>query len=205
MEANSFKKAVAKFLRGLVYTYVRLSFRPKITYLDKRVLKNNREKPLIFVCNHTCLHDGQTALTILKPAVLFMAKDWMEKKYVSWVTAGGDFVGVDRFGLDTGWIRDAIDYIRDGKSVIIFPEGHVTKEGDPDKFKSGFTMLSVMTGAPVVPVYLDGNYHHFFGKRLRVVVGKVTELSPENKGLSAPYLEAESEKIRQKIMSFRNI
>lgn len=39
-----------------------------------------------------------------------------------------------------------------------FPEGKTSKDGNIGEFKSGFVMLSIMTGARIVPFVIDGKY-----------------------------------------------
>ena len=65
-----------------------------------------------------------------------------------------------------------------------------------DEFKPGFAMLAVMSGAKVVPVYNDGEYHKLFGRRLKLYVGEPVELTKEGKGLNAEYLAAEGARFR---------
>ena len=62
-------------------------------------------------------------------------------------------------------------------------------------------MLSIMTGAKVVPYAVDGTYK-FFGRQ-RVIVGEPMELTAEGKGLRPDYLKAESERFRQEVIELR--
>ena len=72
-------------------------------------------------------------------------------------------------------IRDLVD---DGWSLVIYPEGGRSPDGWGQEFKGGAAYLSGRTGAPVVPVFIDGT-GSIFGKgmkrpkpgRTRVVFG----------------------------------
>lgn len=72
-------------------------------------------------------------------------------------------------------IRELVD---DGWSLVIYPEGGRSPDGWGQEFKGGAAYLSSRTGAPVVPVYIDGT-GSIFGKgmtrpkpgRTRVVFG----------------------------------
>ncbi|NNF04331.1 MAG: 1-acyl-sn-glycerol-3-phosphate acyltransferase [Rhodothermales bacterium] len=55
--------------------------------------------------------------------------------------------------------------IRDGLSVIIFPEGARSYEQKLQPFKRGAFMLAVEAGVPVVPVTILNAYRHFDEKR----------------------------------------
>jgi 1-acyl-sn-glycerol-3-phosphate acyltransferase len=46
--------------------------------------------------------------------------------------------------------------IEDGWSLVIFPEGGRSPDGWGQDFKGGAAHLSIRTGAPVIPVFIDG-------------------------------------------------
>ncbi len=60
-------------------------------------------------------------------------------------------------------IRDLID---DGYSLVIYPEGGRSPDGWGQSFKGGAAYLSARTGAPVVPVFIDGT-GVIFGKGMK--------------------------------------
>jgi 1-acyl-sn-glycerol-3-phosphate acyltransferase len=60
-------------------------------------------------------------------------------------------------------IRDLID---DGYSLVIYPEGGRSPDGWGQDFKGGAAYLSARTGAPVVPVFIDGT-GAIFGKGMK--------------------------------------
>ena len=152
-----------------------------------------------FIGNHVGHNDGQMFYMLFKNSVLIIAKDWADKKILKWLTSGGKFISVDRFGTDITWIRGASGHLRAGDNMIIFPEGHTSKTGVMDEFKPGFAMLAVMSGAKIVPVYNDGEYHKLFGKRLKLYVGEPMELTKEGKGLNAEYLAGECARFREAV------
>jgi 1-acyl-sn-glycerol-3-phosphate acyltransferase len=71
------------------------------------------------------------------------------------------------------------DLIADGYSLVIYPEGGRSPDGWGQEFKGGAAYLSARTGAPVIPVYIDGT-GAIFGKgmtrprrgRTRVIFGE---------------------------------
>ncbi len=48
------------------------------------------------------------------------------------------------------------DLIADGHSIVIYPEGGRSPDGWGQTFKGGPAYLSARTGAPIVPVFIDG-------------------------------------------------
>ena len=58
------------------------------------------------------------------------------------------------------------DLIADGHSLLIYPEGGRSPDGWGQEFKGGAAYLSARTGAPVVPVFIDGT-GPIFGKGMK--------------------------------------
>ena len=68
-------------------------------------------------------------------------------------------------------VRELVD---DGWSLVIYPEGGRSPDGWGQEFKGGAAYLSSRTGAPVVPVFIDGT-GSIFGKGMkRPKPGRVT-------------------------------
>ncbi len=181
---------------------MRIIFRPKIRYTNKAILKEYRKKPAIFIVNHTTLYDGIVMFSVLNKykANILIAKDWYERKAFKTILEGNRCIPLDRNGLDTNWLRASVKAVKKGESICIFPEGHRSKTDTLDTFKSGFTLLAQMTGAPIIPVYLSGEYSKFIGKRKQILFGEPMVLTPTANGMAADYLEAESERFRQHML-----
>ncbi|MBT8228120.1 MAG: 1-acyl-sn-glycerol-3-phosphate acyltransferase [Dactylosporangium sp.] len=79
----------------------------------------------------------------------------------------------------------AIQAVRSGKSVIIYPEGTTTRDPDlwPMRGKTGVARLALETGAPVVPVVTWGS-HRVFDPRTKKL--RPRPLSPVVVAASGP-------------------
>ena len=55
--------------------------------------------------------------------------------------------------------------MKEGKKVIIFPEGTRSKTGELQPFKPGVSLLISRTEAPVIPAYLHGTFSIWSAKR----------------------------------------
>ena len=60
--------------------------------------------------------------------------------------------------LDRKAFDRAIELIRQGRVVVIYPEGSRTQDGSLRQAKPGLGMIVAQTGCPVVPAYLKGTY-----------------------------------------------
>ncbi len=198
---NLLGKICGLIFRGLCVLLVYIGFRPKVIYANPERKKKGFDKPVVFTCNHLSHKDGIVIATLLwKYRIhILSAKDQMEKSWVvGQVLSNNRAIPVNRFGLDTGWIKESMRVMKEGNSMIIFPEGHTSKTGEMDKFRPGFALLATMANSEVVPIAIDGNYHFLFGKRLRVVVGEPQPLSQAESGQrSSAHLQSEADRFRE--------
>ena len=196
------QKVAALIGRGLMTVFVRLAFRPKVRFTEPDRKNLHYDKPVIFVGNHTSHMDGVLTSVIFAPAkgCILVAKDWYEKPEFNWFLKNNRCIPMDRFGLDTAWLRMSVDAMKKGRSVIIYPEGRTGQEAEPREFKPGFVMLAIMTGADIVPYAVTGKYKMFFGERQKVLIGEPVRLTAEGKGMKPEYLKNEGERFRQKVI-----
>lgn len=199
---ENFLGKIAGFLFRIVCVFmVYVGFRPKVIYANPARKRMGFDKPVVFTCNHVSHKDGLVIATLLwKYRVhILSAKDQMEKSKLYYhVLTNNRAIPVNRFGLDTGWIKECIRVMKQGNSMIIFPEGHTSKTGEMDKFRPGFALLANMAGSEVVPVAIDGKYKFLFGRRLRVVIGEPEYLRPAESGQrSSVHLQAEADRFRE--------
>lgn len=51
-----------------------------------------------------------------------------------------------------------------GETVVVFPEGQLTRDGEFSPFRRGFERVAAGTGAPVIPAYIDGMWGSAFSR-----------------------------------------
>lgn len=71
------------------------------------------------------------------------------------VGAGFHAFAFDRLGPPLRSVRTSVDLIRNGWSLLLFPEGTRSRNGDIATFKPGVGLLARFTGRPVIPVHVD--------------------------------------------------
>ncbi|MBX6750107.1 MAG: 1-acyl-sn-glycerol-3-phosphate acyltransferase [Micromonosporaceae bacterium] len=119
--------------------------------------------PVIIVANHMSHADPLVLAHFVYDAGRwpnFLAKSGLFRVPVlGWLLRAVDQTPVERGTVDAVKALDAaIAALRDGKCVLIYPEGTTTKEPDlwPMRGKTGVARLWLATGAPVVPVAMWG-------------------------------------------------
>ncbi|MDX1764583.1 MAG: lysophospholipid acyltransferase family protein [bacterium] len=100
-------------------------------------------------------------------------------------------------------LRVAAGKIRGGRSVLIFPEGTRTPDGEVKSFKKGVYHLAEASGVPVIPISISGSYEIMpkgsFRLRpgtIRLVICKPLWVDGSGEQGSSRFLEA----LRKRIM-----
>jgi len=132
--------------------------------------------PVLVACNHISYLDPiYTAVFLHRRGRIprFLAKqDLWRVPVLGRVMAGTGQIPVRRGGIEAGEsLRDAEQALEQGKAVLIYPEGTVTRDPDhwPMAAHTGVARLALRSDVPVVPVVQWGTqriYDHY-GRRFR--------------------------------------
>lgn len=120
-----------------------------------------RDQSYVFVANHQGAFDIWSIYGYLNHPFKWLMKKELEKiPLVGYACKCAGHVFVDDSSIvgikET--IAEAEHTLRDGMSVVIFPEGSRTHDGHLIPFKRGAFMLAAEFGLPVVPVSIDGSF-----------------------------------------------
>ena len=106
-----------------------------------------------------------------------MAKEELfQNPLLGWLLRKVGAFPVSRGNNDINTVRTAMQAIKDGDNLLIFPEGTVVRngvgyiDGLPAHAKAGVAMIGVRTGAVLVPVFVDGEKRLFH--RTRTIFGE---------------------------------
>ena len=134
-------------------------------HYEVRGRENIPECACVFVAKHQSDFDVMAMMVALDghPAS-FIAKSEFEKVPLlgPWVVrTRGLFIqrGDARESLKT--IQKGVEYLKDGWSLIIFPEGTRSRGPEMAEFKPGSFKLATKAKVPVVPITIDGTYRSF--------------------------------------------
>nr|WP_306986750.1 lysophospholipid acyltransferase family protein [Streptomyces canus] len=112
--------------------------------------------PAILAVNHSHIIDGPMVMGVSpRPTHFLIKKEAFIGPLDPFLTAIGQ-VKVDRSVADRGAITRALDVLKAGGVLGIFPEG-TRGEGDFASLRAGLAYFAVRSGAPVVPVAVLGS------------------------------------------------
>lgn len=143
--------------------------------------------PALYVANHQGLFDILALLGYLGKPVGFIAKIEIKKIPIirTWMKLL-QCVFIDRQDRrqSVRAIQQGTKNIKKGFSMVIFPEGTRSKDGELNRFKAGSFRLGTKAKVPIVPVTIDGtreiyeqNSHRIQSSTIKIVIGQ--PITPE--------------------------
>ncbi|MCR1934711.1 lysophospholipid acyltransferase family protein [Clostridium tepidum] len=129
--------------------------------INKKGLENIPDGPCLFVGNHQGLLDVPVIVSSLDRYVGFVAKKEMLKlKILTYWMKQIKCVFMDRENVRAAikTINEGVDNLKNGYSMLIFPEGTRSRGENLGEFKKGSIKLGIKAGVPIVPIAIDGTY-----------------------------------------------
>jgi 1-acyl-sn-glycerol-3-phosphate acyltransferase len=130
----------------------------------------------IFMINHQSLFDILAAIKILPYSARFIAKKELFKiPMFGWILSAIGMIKIDRSNREQAIVsmNRALNAIKGGISVIIFPEGTRSKDGLIHDFKKGGFVIAIKGDIPVVPVAIYGTRDILQKHSLRLKAGPI--------------------------------
>ena len=138
--------------------------------------------PFVVVANHASYLDGFVLTSLMPGAACYVVKRELADQFFARVLLrrlGAEFV--ERFDTQRG-VEDTdrlLQVVRQGRSVVFFPEGTLTRMPGLQSFRMGAFVVAAQAGVPVVPVGIRGTRSvlrsdQWFPRRgaLRVLIGE---------------------------------
>ncbi len=167
--------------------------------------ENIPQGPVVFVGNHQGYFDIPLMITQLdKPNPLIakkeiqkipMIRSWMEQLRCIFLDREDP-----RQSMDS--LKQAQELLKQGYSVVIFPEGTRNNGKELGEFKAGAIRIATRTGVPIVPVCIEGSCRLMGKGSLWIHPAKVTiKILPavQTEGLSREQIKALPEQLREQI------
>lgn len=123
-----------------------------------------RNTPVVFIGNHQSYLDIPILLGFIDVKKAFIAKiellsipglaGWMKLMQCT-------FLDRKNMRQSVRAMREAVQTVRDGHPLVIFPEGTRSRGNTVGEFKAGSFKLALQAGVPIVPFTLDGSWRLF--------------------------------------------
>ncbi len=135
----------------------------------------------IVACNHIGISDVFLLTSAFPRQIYYLAKkEWFSVPVLKHLIRALGAIPLDRGGKDIGALKSAIDHIKSGKQVAIFPQGHRHPGVNPSEtpVKNGVSLIAYRAHADVIPVCIktEGVKYKFL-RRIDVVIGKPIKYS----------------------------
>ncbi len=139
-----------------------------------------RTGPVLLASNHQSYLDPVLATLALPRDAVYMAKQELfgNPVFRRLIESLGAFP-IKQDSADTRAMREGLNRLKQGKALLVFPEGERTIDGSIIHFKAGFSVLARRAACPVVPMAIVGAekaWHRrrrlFRFKPIRVVYGR---------------------------------
>ena len=170
--ANEKKKKLPergyKFFKATLGLLFKFWYRPKV-YGKENIPK---EGSILITANHKHVMDQCAIIMSTKRVIHYMAKkEYFDGKH-AWFFKMAGCISVDRSIHDDNAKNAALDVLKDGGAIGLFPEGTRNKtDAFLLPFKFGAVSMAKKTDSYLVPVGISGDYK-FRTKNLRFYIGK---------------------------------
>lgn len=189
----------------LVYEMLRwvvLSIFAIITRVSVRGRYNvPRKGPYIIAANHLSWSDIPLIAAYVPEKVVYMAKEETFYSKIGWLVRFLGAFPVKRGEADRQSMRAADEQLKNGKVLVIFPEGTRSKTRTLARGHAGLGMIALRSGVPVIPVAIWGseNVLKKFGARITIVYGEPIELKPQGTKITREDINSCTEQVMHSI------
>jgi 1-acyl-sn-glycerol-3-phosphate acyltransferase len=206
---------------GFWYNLVVWIVKPTLLVLTRRDWRGVENVPaeggLIIAANHVSEIDplviGHYLIDLHRPPRFLAKAELFRKPPLKWIFEGADQIPVYRRAADaSAAVAPAVDALRRGECVLIYPEGSATRDPAmwPMKARTGVARIALEAGVPVVPVaqwgpqqilpYKARRPKLFPRRTMQVLAGPPVDLSEfAGKPLDAALLRAATDKVMHAI------
>lgn len=146
------KKWFQKILHGFIWTQFHLTPFVKLKVLDRG--NENFDKPSIIICNHQSFIDILIAI-LISPKIVIMTNDWVWNSPIfGRIVKYADFIPSSA-GYESN-MEMVEKKLKEGFSVLIYPEGTRSADGSIGRFHKGAFYLAEKLKVDILPLLIHG-------------------------------------------------
>ena len=152
---------IAKIMRLFIAIYARgciLIFRPFIQLKCKDMRREYLPNPGIIIMNHCSFFDTYLGSMLPIFDVHICLRSWPFRMFwYSTFMRLAEYLDMEKSSFDE-ILASAGQVVRNGRFLLIFPEGHRSRTGKPGRFYSGAFKLAVQLKVPILPLCVSGTH-----------------------------------------------
>lgn len=155
------KEEVQDYIKKIVKDWTKYILEKVHAKIEVSGRENIPSGNCLYVSNHQGNFDIPIFLEILDDPVGFIAKkEILRFKTFSYWMRQINCIFMDRANIRESMksINEGVQMLKDGHSMVIFPEGTRSKSEEVHEFKKGSMKLALKSGVPIVPVTINGSY-----------------------------------------------
>ena len=194
-------------LRAVIKSILRIVtlilFRVKVVGKEKI----DKDKPLIICPNHISFWDAPILVSAIKRNDMYiLAKEELYKnEFIKWVAKKTRVLPVKRGIHDAGMLKVCLKALKENHIVLLFPEGTrngIVKNG---KLHNGAVLMSIMSGAPIIPIGLQTKTHYRLFTKVKINIGNPMDFSDyKDKRSDKELINSLSNKLMEEIIRLTN-
>jgi 1-acyl-sn-glycerol-3-phosphate acyltransferase len=108
--------------------------------------------PIVVVANHPSLIDTPILLSVMPQADLIVNAAWGDNLFMRRCVEGAGHLRAERGAVV---VRRAIERIRDGRTLLVYPEGSRTPPEGLRAFERGAAQIALIANCPILPVVIS--------------------------------------------------
>ena len=157
----------------------------------------------ILCSNHVSNRDPFYLAIRCKPRYLhFMAKIELFKwKPLAWFCTTLGAFPVDRGHSDLNAVRTAMNLLKEGHALALFPQGTRSKDNSRTPMLAGVSMIALRSGAPVIPAYIGGPYRPF--RKIQLSFGKPVSFEGLGRRVDSDTMKAATARIEDAVWGLK--
>jgi 1-acyl-sn-glycerol-3-phosphate acyltransferase len=184
-------------------TWSRMILKTVFTPVEIIGRENIPSEPAVYAANHSSALDIPLIYSTLPMQFRIMAKiELFRYPFMGWHLRRSGQIPIDEKELNLGGVKKAIKTLKSGMSLMVFPEGGRTANGEIKPFQSGAFYMAIKSGVPVVPMAIIGAFEALkmntfvvHPQKLKLVIGQPIPTTD----YSAREMEALAEKVKSAI------
>ncbi len=136
-----------------------------------------KQGAVLFVSNHQSNFDIPLLMGYLQKPFGFISKVELQKLPIvkDWmIMMNSVFMDRSNRRQSLQAIKDGIEKLKEGHSLVIFPEGTRSKGKEMGEFKTGSFHLATKSGVTIVPLTINGTYNILEGNNNRIKPAHIT-------------------------------